>query len=64
MVVVAGPRIDPSPLPSEGGLERVNKGIKRRTNVVAIFPNEAGLLRLGGSILVEATTSGRCAERR
>lgn len=42
----------------------MNKEIKRRTNVVAIFPNEAGLLRLGGSILVEATTSGRCAERR
>ena len=30
-------------------LERVNKEIKRRTNVVGNFPNEAGVLRLAGS---------------
>lgn len=49
---------------STNPLERVNKEIKRRTDVVGVFPNNAALLRLAWSVLIEQHDEWEAGERR
>jgi putative transposase len=60
----AFPRAHWRKIASTNPLERINKEIKRRSNVVGIFPDDASVIRLVGAVLLEQHDDWVISERR
>jgi transposase-like protein len=64
LAYMAFPKEHRAKLHSNNPIERLNGEIKRRTQVVGIFPNEAAITRLIGAILMEQSDESAVQRRR
>ena len=62
-VLVTFPSQHRTKLHSTNPLERLNKEVKRRADVVGIFPNEDSIVRLIGAVLLEANDEWQLQHR-
>jgi putative transposase len=60
---MAFPRQHWPKLHSTNPLERLNKEVKRRADVIGIFPNQASITRLVGAILLEQNDESQLQHR-
>jgi transposase-like protein len=58
LAYTAFPREHWPQISSTNPLERLNGEIKRRSDVVGIFPNDAAVIRLTGALMIEQNDSG------
>ena len=63
LAYMAFPAQHRSKLHSTNPLERLNKEVKRRADVVGIFPNEDSIVRLIGAVLLEANDEWQLLSR-
>ena len=57
------PREHWAQIASTNPLERVNREIKRRSDVIDIFPNDAAIIRLVGALMLETNDEWTVARR-
>ena len=57
------PREHWAQIASTNPLERVNREIKRRADVVGIFPNDEAIIRLVGALMLETNDEWTVARR-
>ena len=57
------PRQHRTKLHSTNPIDRLNKEVKRRADVVGIFPNEASIMRLIGAVLFEQNDERQTSSR-
>ncbi len=60
---MAFPAAHRTKLHSVNTLERLNKEVKRRADVVGIFPSEQSIIRLVGAVLLEANDEWQLQHR-